>query len=42
MGRYLVLWEIDKAHEYVPYIDVEVHPLITISQVDEIIKALSG
>ena len=98
MGRYLVLWEIDKAHvpadpkeraagwsilmditkneiekgaikewgafagelkgfdvfegtevelanmiqQYVPFVDVEVHPLVTVSQVDEIIKALSG
>ena len=98
MGRYLVLWEIDKAHvpadpkeraagwsmlmeivkkdiekgvikdwgafpgelngfdifegtevelanmiqQYVPFIDVEVHPVVTVSQVDEILKALSG
>ena len=97
MGKYLVLWEIDKTHvpvepkeravgwgilmelvkndiekgiikewgaylgenrgfdivegsevevanmiqQYVPYVDVKLHPIATVSQVDEIIKALS-
>jgi hypothetical protein len=98
MGRYLVLWEIDKTHipadpkeraagwavlmemvkkdiekgiikewgafvgqhrgfdvvegtevevanmiqQYVPYIDVKLHSIASVSQVDEVIKALSG
>jgi len=98
MGRYLVLWEIDKAHvpadpkqraagwaflmemvkkdiekgiikewgsfvgemrgfdivegtevevgkmiqQYVPFVNVEIHPIASVSHVEEVIKALSG